>query len=497
MTISLARFHERLEREELLAPGSRLPESLVAAEVRDVTTDSRLVGRGSVFVAIHGAEGDGHQFVSDAEREGAIAAVVHTPVQGVEMLQIVSRDTRLAAAYGAAELFDDPWNELTVVGITGTNGKTTSAAILRHLLCRRSPTASIGTLGAVGPDGQVIPGTEGLTTPGPIMVARWLRMLHGDGARAVVMEVSSHALHQSRVAACRFDAALFTNLSQDHLDYHETLDAYRAAKLGLMELVKPGGAVVLNADDPAWDGVQSPRSRIVRFGVQNAADVRAEGVRASALGMSCTLRTPDGSAELDIPLYGLYNVANAVGAAAVLWSLGWETAEIAADLATLPQVPGRLERVPTPAGSPTVLIDYAHTPDALARALAALRPLVSGRLIAVFGAGGDRDRGKRRLMGRAAAEHADFSVVTTDNPRHEPPAGIAEEVESGMGNAPRQRVLDRAEAIRFAIENAGADDLVLLAGKGHETYQIWGTEKRPFDERAVVRDILAAEGGNR
>jgi UDP-N-acetylmuramoyl-L-alanyl-D-glutamate--2,6-diaminopimelate ligase len=308
------------------------------------------------------------------------------------------------------------------------------------------------------------------------------------------MEVSSHALDQDRVAAARFDAALYTNLSRDHLDYHGTLEAYRQAKLRLVELVKPGGAVVVNADDPAWRDIQSHSARIVSYGIESAADVRAEGVRFGGGGMEWTLRTPGAAAEVRLPLYGSYNVANALGAAAVLWSLGWAAARIAEGLASLPQVPGRLERVPTPAGTAAVLIDYAHTPDALARALAALRPLVEGRLIVLFGAGGDRDRGKRPEMGRVAAEGADLSIVTSDNPRTEDPERILDEIEAGMGGAPRRRVLDRREAIRTALDVAEPGDLVLLAGKGHETYQIRGTQKYPFDERVVVREILAERG---
>jgi UDP-N-acetylmuramoyl-L-alanyl-D-glutamate--2,6-diaminopimelate ligase len=496
VTISLGRLVERLEREGVLAPSFSLPERCVAAEVRDVTTDSRIAGRGSVFCAIRGVEGDGHTFVRGAGEAGAVAALVEEPDPRARLIQVPVVNGRLAAAFAAAEFFEDPWNDLTMVGITGTNGKTTSAAILRHMLSTEMPTGSIGTLGAVGPDGHVIPGTEGLTTPGPVALGRWLRLMHGDGARAVAMEVSSHSLHQERVAAARFDAALFTNLSRDHLDYHETLDQYRAAKLLLVRLVKPGGAVVLNADDHAWDDVSPAAARVVRFGMERPADVAASDIVAGPGGMHFTLRTPDGAVDASVPLYGVYNVSNALGAAAVLWSLGWAPARIAAGLRELPQVPGRLERVPTPAGAPAVLIDFAHTADALKRALDALRPLVRGRLVVVFGAGGDRDRGKRPEMGRAAAEGADLSIVTSDNPRHEPPEQIAEEVESGMGNAPRRRIIDRREAIRHAVLESGPDDLVLLAGKGHETYQIWGDERRPFDERAVIQEIYAGEGAS-
>ncbi|CAN5842431.1 UDP-N-acetylmuramoyl-L-alanyl-D-glutamate--2,6-diaminopimelate ligase [soil metagenome] len=494
MTISLGRLVQRLDHEKLLTDGAVLDGAAVAAEVRDVTTDSRIVARGSVFCAIRGNEGDGHEYLRSAEEAGAVAALVerHNPSLNLPQIKVV--DGRLAAAFAAAEFFGDPWNEMILVGITGTNGKTTSVAIVRHILSTQVPTGSIGTLGAVGTDGQVVPETEGLTTPGPVALGRWLRLLHGDGARAVAMEVSSHSLHQQRVAAARFDAALFTNLSQDHLDYHGTLEDYRAAKLLLADLVKPGGAVVLNADDPAWDRADCVRTRVVRFGLQRPADITASGIRARAEGMAFTLATPDGKVPATVPLFGVYNVSNALGAAAVLWSLGWSAERIAAGLEKLPQVPGRLERVPTPPERATVLIDYAHTPDALERALAALRPLVKGRLIVVFGAGGDRDRGKRPAMGMAAAAGADRSIITSDNPRHESPDRIAEEVESGMGNAPRRRVLDRRKAIRQAITDAGPDDLVLLAGKGHETYQIWGDERRPFDERAVVRELFEGRG---
>jgi UDP-N-acetylmuramoyl-L-alanyl-D-glutamate--2,6-diaminopimelate ligase len=279
------------------------------------------------------------------------------------------------------------------------------------------------------------------------------------------------------------------------------MEAYREAKLRLLHLLKPTGAAILNADDDAWRDVASPIGRTVRFGVEHAgqADVAAEGMHVGPGGMEFTLRTPDGAAPVALPIFGGFNVSNAVAAAAVLWSLGWPVDRIAQALGTLPQVPGRLERIAGPPQSATVLRDYAHTPDALERALEAVRPLVSGRLIVVFGAGGDRDPGKRAEMGRIAAAHADLVIVTSDNPRTEDPERILDGIESGMGSAPRLRISDRREAIRTALTEGRADDLVLLAGKGHETYQIIGTEKRPFDERAIVQEILAelqtADGG--
>jgi UDP-N-acetylmuramoyl-L-alanyl-D-glutamate--2,6-diaminopimelate ligase len=498
---TLGAVEARLAREDLLAGDRRLSDGHAARELWDVTADSRQVRVGALFCAWKGTSNDSHQYVRQVFEAGAAATVVEVCQDDIPTPQLCVTDGRLGAAYAAAEFFGDPWQRMTLVGITGTNGKTTTAAMLRHLLSLDGPAAYIGTLGAIGADGEVVPGTEGLTTPGPVEAARWLRHFLDQGVERVAMEVSSHALDQARMAAARFDAAVFTNLTRDHLDYHETMEAYREAKLRLLHLLKPTGAAVLNADDSAWRDVASPIGRTVRFGVERAgeADVAAEGMHVGAGGMQFTLRTPDGAAPVALPIFGGFNVSNAVAAAAVLWSLGWEVGRIAQALGTLPQVPGRLERIAGPPESATVLRDYAHTPDALERALEAVRPLVSGRLIVVFGAGGDRDAGKRAEMGRIAAAHADMAIVTSDNPRTEDPERILDGIESGMGSAPRLRISDRREAIRTALTEGRADDLVLLAGKGHETYQIIGTEKRPFDERAIVHEILAelptADGG--
>jgi UDP-N-acetylmuramoyl-L-alanyl-D-glutamate--2,6-diaminopimelate ligase len=489
--LRLERILARLQAERLIA--ARAAPTSDVLEVRGITADSREVEPGTLFCAIRGSAGDGHAFLPDAAFSGAVAALVEEEVPGLQIPQIHVKSGRLAAAFAAAEFYRNPWANMVTVGVTGTNGKTTSVAILRHLLGSRLRAASIGTLGAVSAEGRVLPGSERLTTPGPVEIARWIRRLGEAGVEALAMEVSSHALDQARVAAIRFDAALFTNLSRDHLDYHGTLEAYRSAKLRLLELIGKDGVTALNADDPAWRGVKGP-GRTIRFGLEADAEVRAESLEAGPNGIDWTLRTPEGAERVRFPLYGAFNVSNALGAAAALWGLGWEIGPIASALETLPQVPGRLERVPVPTGAPAVLIDFAHTPDALARALGALRPLVRGRLVVVFGAGGDRDRGKRPEMGRVAAEGADLTIVTSDNPRGEDPARIAEEIESGMGGAPRRRILDRREAIASAIDDSGPGDLVLLAGKGHETYQIWGSEKRRFDEREVVAEIFAGKG---
>lgn len=493
----LGEIEARLERAGLLEEGTRLAPGHAAREVWDVTADSRAVRVGAVFCAWSGTARDSHDFMAEAAAAGAAAMVVERCDPAVPTPQICVTDGRGAAAHAAACFFDDPWESMALVGITGTNGKTTTAAMLRHLLGHEGPTGYVGTLGMIGADGEEIPGGSGLTTPGPVEAARWLRAFLDAGVERVAMETSSHALEQGRLAAVRFDAAVLTNLTRDHLDYHGTLEEYRAAKLRLLELLKPDGVAVVNGDDPGWEGVRAPSGRTLRFGMAEPAEVRAEGVRPGARGMEFTLRVPDGAAEVPLPLFGDFNVSNALAAAAVLHARGWDAARIASGLAGLPQVRGRLEAVQVPDGAPTVLLDYAHTPDALERALRAVRPLARGRLIVVFGAGGDRDAGKRPEMGRIASAHADLAVVTSDNPRTEDPERIIDEVERGMGPAPRLRLSDRREAIRAALTEARPEDMVLLAGKGHETYQVVGTETRPFDERAIVLELLAEAAGER
>jgi UDP-N-acetylmuramoyl-L-alanyl-D-glutamate--2,6-diaminopimelate ligase len=363
--------------------------------------------------------------------------------------------------------------------------------MLRHLLeTAERPAASIGTLGVLlGGAGEPLDGGAGLTTPGPVELQRVFRALVDRGVRTVAIEVSSHALDQHRVEGVRFDAAVFTNLTRDHLDYHGTMDAYLAAKARLIAHLAAGGVAVLNADDPAWAAL--PRAeRVLSFsGAGGPADVVVRDVTFQPAGSVATLAAGDETVALRLPVLGDFNVANAAGAAAVAYALGMPLADAAMRLSTLPQAPGRLEVVHT---QPTVLRDYAHTPDALERALAAVRPFALGRLIVVFGAGGDRDRGKRPEMGAIAARLADLAIVTSDNPRTEDPERILDDIVGGMGAARHERIEDRRAAIARALELAGPDDVVLLAGKGHETYQIRGTEKLPFDERAIVRELAAS-----
>jgi UDP-N-acetylmuramoyl-L-alanyl-D-glutamate--2,6-diaminopimelate ligase len=395
---------------------------------------------------------------------------------------------RIEIARAAAAQYGYPALSLRTIAVTGTNGKTTTVNILRALLdLPVAPAASIGTLGVlVGIDGAVMPGGLGLTTPGPDELQRVLRALVDAGVRSVAMEVSSHALDQHRVHGVTFDAAVFTNFTRDHLDYHGTMEQYFAAKAKLVGYIKGTGAAVVNADQPEWQSLPMA-PRLLTYGLR-AGDVRAEDIAFDATGSSWTIRNGDDSASVRLPLVGDFNVINALAAAAAALSAGIPLRALARSLGLVPQIPGRLELI---SDTPPVIRDYAHTPDALVRSLAALRPFVSGKLILVFGAGGDRDPGKRPLMGAAAEAGGDRLIVTSDNPRTEDPEAIIDEIERGM-TLPHDRISDRRSAIARAIEIASRGDTILLAGKGHETYQVIGTEKRPFDERQIVAELLGS-----
>ena len=483
MRFALANVTSALEAAGLLvAVRGTLPDY-----VDSVTDDSRTVRPNSLFLAVKGAVLDGHDYLEKAESQGALAAVLEDPAR-TSLPVIVVREGRKAAAIVASTAFRNPSRELRIIGITGTNGKSTTAGILRHLL-DDSParSASIGTLGVLlGTHAEVVPGGADLTTPGPVELQRILRELVNRGARWVAMEVSSHSLDQRRIDGLDFDAAVFTNFTRDHLDYHGTMEAYFAAKASLMNYVKPDGAVALNADDPAWDQLPKTRRRIL-FGMSAKAEVRATGVQFSPSGSEWEVEYCDESFRVSLPLIGDVNVHNALGAIAVGVTLGMPLAILAARLSDLPQVPGRLELM---SNAPTVLRDYAHTPDALERALAAIRPFAAGKLIVVFGCGGDRDRGKRPEMGAAAEKGADVVIVTSDNPRTEDPEQILDDIEAGMTPGRHERIENRRDAIRRALDVARPGDVVLLAGKGHETYQIRGTAKAPFDEKEIVHELL-------
>ena len=475
---------DALRRAGLLV---RAPDGGALPVIAGLTTDSRRLEPGMLYCAVRGSVQDGHRFVAAAAGRGAVAALVEEE-QAVAVPQVLVTDGRRAAGVAAETWYGRPAAKLDLVGVTGTSGKTTSVVLARHVLSALQPMGSIGTLGAFDPAGEPVPSEAGnLTTPGPIDLQATLAALVARGARGATMEVSSHSLDQGRVDGLVFRAAIFTNLTREHLDYHKTLEQYFRAKAKLASYIAADGLEVINADDPAWQRLPRRRRRVT-FG-ERSGDVTAQRLAADGSGSRFDLVTPMGNAPVKLPLLGRFNVTNALGVAACAWGLGVPPEAIAERLSTAPQVPGRMERIATRPF--TILRDYSHKPDALERALESVRALTAGRVILVFGAGGDRDRGKRASMGEIAARLADVAIVTSDNPRTEDPERILDELEAGMQGKPHHRRSDRREAIALALELARPGDTMLLAGKGHETYQIVGSVKQPFDERAIVRELGA------
>jgi len=478
-------LRQRLETEGVLR---HWPDGLAASFV-SVTTDNRRVGPGALFVAYSGTTADGHAFAPAAVAAGAAAVVAEREIAALDVPQILVSDGRRAAGAAAALFFGDPARSLDLLAVTGTNGKTTTTHILQHVFGDTAPAGLIGTLGARDGAGRLVPGTGSLTTPGPVELQDVLAALRDAGVKTVAMEASSHALDQVRLRGLTLRAAIYTNVTRDHLDYHPTLEAYVAAKLKLSGYLAEDGWEIVNADDPAWKAL-APRERRVTYGLQRDADVMAADVSGDLDGMRFTMRVRGAEVPVHLPLLGMYNVENALAAAATAVALGRPAEAVAERLGGAPQVPGRMERLS--AQPCLVLRDYAHTADAFERVLATLRPLTTGRLMILFGCGGDRDRGKRPLMGAAAARGADLVILAMDNPRTEDVGRILDDIEQGMGDTPHLRIVDRKRAIERAMSIARPGDVLLLAGKGHETYQIVGTEKLPFDERAIVSEAAAA-----
>jgi UDP-N-acetylmuramoyl-L-alanyl-D-glutamate--2,6-diaminopimelate ligase len=449
----------------------RLPPRIAALE-----TDSRRVGPGVLFVALRGAHVDGHTFVPAAAAAGAAAVVVESEL-AVDVPQIVVPDTRAAISRLADAFFDRPSRDLRVVGVTGTNGKTTTVHLL-EAICRAAgvPCATVGTLGAaLGPQRWPLANT----TPPALELQALLATLRAAGAAAVAMEVSSHALALNRVDDVRFAAAIFTNLTRDHLDFHGSLTEYARSKRRLLEMAP---AAAINVDDPVGAAFAGEFPHAVSYAIDAPARVRAERLRLEPDGSFFSV---DGTA-IRLPLRGRFNVYNALAAFAAARALNVPDAAIGRGLAAVPAVPGRMERI---AGSGIeAIVDYAHTPDALENVLRAARESTRGDVIVVFGCGGDRDRGKRAPMGEIAARLADCVIVTSDNPRSEDPAAIAQAIAAETGS---EIVLDRRSAIRRAIAAAAAGDTVVVAGKGHETYQIVGDRVQAFDDRDEVRAAFA------
>ena len=479
---------EPLNLSDLLADVTAQGPAGLATVVTGIAYRSDRVRPGDVFFCVPGLVRDGHDFAADAVARGARVVVGTREIEGLPVPQVVVPDARIALALASARLFGEPSKGLRVVGVTGTNGKTTTTYLLDSILrCAGHKTGVIGTVGTrIGETGQA----AARTTPESLDLQELLRRMLDAGVDVVSMEVSSHAIDLHRVDGVRFDVAAFTNLSQDHLDYHPSLEEYFAVKSRLLESVPPQ-ARVIDVDGPAGLELAERIGALWTVGRSARAAVRAENVVMGPSSTGFDLRTATGAAQVALPLVGEFNVDNALVAAGCALALGVDVSHVVRGLAEAPQVPGRLERVD--AGQPFgVLVDYAHTPDGVRKALAAVRGLAAGRVMIVFGCGGDRDHGKRALMGRAAGELADGVVVTSDNPRTEDPDAIIAQIVDGMGGTAAERRVerDRRAAIALALGLAAEGDLVLIAGKGHEDYQVLGDTTVPFDDREVAREEL-------
>ncbi len=457
-------------------------------EISGVSYDSRKTEKGDMFVAIRGFEADGHKFIPKAVENGA-AVILCEEKPSCDIPYVLVSDSRYGLAIVSRDFFGDPASEMTMIGITGTSGKTSSSYLIKHMLESKLDAK----VGLIGTNGNMI-GDEFLhtehTTPESYELHKLFRHMADSGCTHVVMEVSSHSLTLERVAGIHFDVALYTNLSQDHLDFHGTMEEYAAAKRKLFSMCSLG---CFNLDDAWADFMRDGAScRTMTFSTEkNEADLVAKDIRLTAEGVRFASVSGDEISITKLGIPGMFSVYNALGTMSVGLALGLSLADCSDAMSSAKGVKGRLEIVPTGRDF-SVVIDYSHKPDALEKVLKTLKPVTRGRLIALFGCGGDRDKLKRPIMGRIAADNADLVVVTSDNPRTEDPDEIIREIVAGMKDkrTPTKVICDRREAIAWAIDNAAPGDVLLLAGKGHEDYQVVGHEKHHMDEREIVSDCL-------
>lgn len=457
-------------------------------EISGVSYDSRKTEKGDMFVAIRGFEADGHKFIPKAVENGA-AVILCEEKPSCDIPYVLVSDSRYGLAIVSRDFFGDPASEMTMIGITGTSGKTSSSYLIKHMLESKLDAK----VGLIGTNGNMI-GDEFLhtehTTPESYELHKLFRHMADSGCTHVVMEVSSHSLTLERVAGIHFDVALYTNLSQDHLDFHGTMEEYAAAKRKLFSMCSLG---CFNLDDAWADFMRDGAScRTMTFSTEkNEADLVAKDIRLTADGVRFASVSGDEISITKLGIPGMFSVYNALGTMSVGLALGLSLADCSDAMSSAKGVKGRLEIVPTGRDF-SVVIDYSHKPDALEKVLKTLKPVTRGRLIALFGCGGDRDKLKRPIMGRIAADNADLVVVTSDNPRTEDPDEIIREIVAGMKDkrTPTKVICDRREAIAWAIDNAAPGDVLLLAGKGHEDYQVVGHEKHHMDEREIVADCL-------
>ncbi len=459
-------------------------------EVGELQYNSRKVKEGDVFCCIVGTFADGHDYAAQAVANGAAALVVERELP-LDVPQILVPNTRIAMAEMAAGYYGYPAEDMTIVGITGTNGKTSTTYMLKAIAERMGK--KVGLIGTIrNMIGDFIIDTE-RTTPESVDLQRILRQMKDENVDVVIMEVSSHSLDQKRVHGITFDVGEFTNLTQDHLDYHKTFANYLAAKKQLFYQSKKA---VVNIDDAhaqeLLEGLDLP---LMTFGIREQADITASEIDITTRGVQFDMHYRNITSRLNIPIPGLFSVFNAMGAAAVALSLGWTLDSIKSGLENMMSVSGRLEPLPTGKHEFTVLLDYAHTPDALENVLKTVRGFAMGRVVTLFGCGGDRDHAKRPLMGEVAGRYSDFLIVTSDNPRSEDPMAIISAIEEGVKKSGCEHVVieNRREAIEYALTHARKNDIIILAGKGHENYQEINGGKHHFDEKEIVAEILGTK----
>ena len=469
--------------------------------ISGISFDSNKVKEGFLFVALKGENTDGHSYIDSAVKNGAKALIVEKlpEINSQEVSVVQVNDSRAALAVVSANFFGHPTKELTLVGITGTNGKTTITYLLESIWQHQNKKS--GIIGTIDYRYADIIKPSSMTTPESLDLMGMFREMRESGVETVAMEVSSHAIDKQRVAQCHFDSAVFTNLTQDHLDYHDSMENYFEVKKRLFtefleESEKEEKYSIINIDDPFGVRlVEDVSGNIVTYSIANPnASVYAQSSAITQSGIEANVVTPKGELQIKSTLFGEHNLSNILAAVAAACSLGTSNEDIEKGIANIDSVPGRLEGIPNENGF-NVLVDYAHTPDALKNVLLASRPLTKGRLILVFGCGGDRDNAKRPLMGKIGKELSDVLIVTLDNPRTEDPEVILDHIEEGVYQArksekPYSRIADRAQAIKQAIISAQKNDTILIAGKGHEDYQIIGTTKYPFDDREIAREAL-------
>ncbi|MBJ80538.1 MAG: UDP-N-acetylmuramoyl-L-alanyl-D-glutamate--2,6-diaminopimelate ligase [Myxococcales bacterium] len=457
-----------------------------------ISADSRQVREGTLFAAIFGTQNDGHAYIKQACEAGASAILCESLQEGIEQTQIVTENARLTLARAAAKFYGEPATKMQMIGITGTNGKTTCTGLISHILEHAGKKVGrVGTLGCAWGERVEQPG---LTTPDALTLSRLLCDMVADDVEYAVLEVSSHALEQHRVSGAEFDFAVFTNLSHDHLDYHQDMDSYFMAKKALFDdRLKEGGTALVNIDD-SW-GLKLVGDDVMTYSATDKnADFHVVSMEVNAEGTLLTVHTPRGEFELSCPLIGRFNVYNILVGVALGQELGIDNETIAQGLACLPQVAGRMQRI-NKNDEPLVLVDYAHTPDALEKALKTINEIAKARVYCVFGCGGDRDQSKRPVMGAIVGKYASRAWITNDNPRGEDPQAIANEIEKGLqenSTIEYDIVLDRRQAIKEAISAAERNDIILIAGKGHETIQTVGENKLTFDDALESRAALDA-----